>query len=552
MAVPGQDEITSIIFTTAIAADAPLHEVKVIIDLASTSQREAADLLCACSEGDAYEVLTLSRFVETPISPETTVVSLLELDSVFLHTMSTVQYEYLKTALLRSRHLLWVARCSGHEDPRKSLFDGLSRALMSEDSSKIFATLSLEASDQSLEEVTRSITKMTKMVAEKATQGIENVFSVQGVNHVSRVTEYHAMDTVIANAKSNRQNQEGVVSADTQIGLHVRLPGRFQTLEWREFEEKAADFEILKENEVLVQTRSIGLNRRDYEVAMGRLDGNALGLDISGIVLAAGASSEFAPGDRVFTVLPSAGRTVMKMDSQVPSRFPSHLDFPEAASMPSALWIAYHAFTNIARPQAGETVLICQGASCVGQLALQLARKACVNVLVTTSSDEKSHYLQHRWGLTASDIFDPHDPSILTKISQRTRGCGVDVVLGALEDLKFDWVQCLSPFARVIDTTLNLRGDGHQYTHGGISPPNITRSSVNLVALLHAKPQLVYEIFRKAVKMVSEHHLQHPGPLLVFKTGEVRTAFSHLDNREGVGKCIIELKHDDVIPEVSP
>lgn len=552
MAVPGQDDISSIIFTSAIAADALFHEVKVIIDDTSMSQGQAAGLLCASSEGDAYEVLTLARFVERPINPEATVVSLLELDSVFLHTMSAVQYEHLKTALLRSRHLLWITRCSGHEDPRKSLFDGLSRALMSEDSSKIFATLALEASDQSLEEVARSITRMTQMVAEQATQGIENVFSVQGVNHVSRVTEYHAMDTVIANAKSNRHYQQGVVSGDRQMGLHVRLPGRLQTLEWRELEEKAADFDILKENEVLVQIRSIGLNRRDYEVAMGRLDGNELGLDISGIVLAAGASSEFASGDRVFAVLPSTGRTVMKLDSQVLSRFPSHLDFPEAASMPSSLWIAYHAFTNIARPEAGETVLICQGASCVGQMALQLARRACVNVLVTTSSDEKSRYLQHRWGLPASDIFDPYDPSILTKISRRTRGCGVDVVLGALEDLEFDWTQCLSPFARVIDTTLNLRGDGHQYTNGGISPLNITRSSVNLVALLHTKPQLAYEIFRKAVKMTSEHHLQHPGPLLVFKTGEVRAAFSHLDNRERVGKCIIELKHDDVIPEVSP
>lgn len=552
MAVPGQDDISSIIFTSAIAADAPLHEVKVVIDDASTSQRQTAGSLCASSEGDTYEVLTLPQFVEAPINPKTIVVFLLELDSVFLHTMSAAQYEHLKSALLRSRHLLWVTRCSGPEDPSKRLFDGLSRALMSEDSSKIFATLALDACDQSLEEVNRSITKMTKMVAEQDFQGIENVFSVQGVNHVSRVTEYHAMDTVIGNSKSNRHNQETVASGDTQVGLHVRLPGRLETLEWRELEEKAADFDVLKENEVLVQTRSIGLNRRDYEVAMGRLDGNELGLDISGIVLAAGASSDFASGDRVFTVLPSTGKTVMKLDSQVVSRFPSHMDFPEAASMPSSLWIAYHAFTNIARLEAGETVLICQGASCVGQMAIQLARKACVNVLVTTSSDEKSRYWQQRWELPASDIFDSYDPSILTKISRRTRGCGVDVVLGALEDLKFDWTQCLSPFARVIDTSLNLRGDGHQYTNGGISPPNITRSSVNLVALLHAKPQLVYEIFRQAVMMAFENDLQHPGPLLVFKSGEIRAAFSCLDSREGVGKCVIELKHDDVIPEVSP
>lgn len=547
--MPGQDKTSSIIFTNAIGEGALFHEVKLVVDDASTSQRQAAGLLCASSGGDAYEVLTLSQFVETPINPETIVVFLLELDSVFLYTMSAAQYQQLKPALLRPRRLLWVTRCLRHEDPRHGLIDGLSRALMSEDSSKRFATLALDA--QSLEEVANSIRRMTKMIAQDVARGIENVFSLQGVNHVSRVTENHTMDTVIANANSNRHKQEATVSGDRQLGLHVRLPGRLQTLEWRQLEEEAADFEILNENEVLVQTRSIGLNRRDYEVATGRLDGNELGLDISGIVLAAGPNSEFASGDRVFTVLPSTGRTRMKLGSQVLSRFPPRLDFPQAASMPSSLWIAYHAFTNIARPEAGETILICQGASCVGQMGLQLAFKTGVNVLVTASSDEKSRYLQHRWGLPASDIFDPCDPSILTKITQRTRGYGVNVVLGSLKDLEFDWTQCLSPFARVVDTTLNFHGDGQQYTSGESNPPNIMRSSVNLVALLHRKPQLVYQIFRKAVEMAFDCNLQHPGPLLVFETGEIETAFSHLNNRKEVNKCIIELQHDGVIPEVS-
>lgn len=549
--IPGQTGISSIIFSRAVASEKSLPEIKLIIDETSVSQNQLAKCLSAATGRDTCEVLTLPQFMETHITALTVVVFALEVDSGFLQNIPAVHYEQLKLALLRSQQIIWVTRSSGRERPWQRLIDGLSRTLMSEDSTKKFATLALDACDEPIEAVAKKVKNMAMMVTDRPVDRVENVFAIQGVDHVSRITENQAMDIIIADANSTRHNQNCLVAGDKHLGLNVRLPGQLDTLEWRENERKPADFDALKDNEVLVQIRAIGLSRRDYEIAMGRLDGLELGIDISGVVLAAGRNSGFSCGDQVFAILPSMSRTVIKVDSQVLSRFPSYLTFTEAAALPSSLWMAYHALTNIARVGAGETVLICQGASCVGQMALQLARSAGANVIAIASSEEKSQYLQKRWKMAAADIFHARDGSLLTKIMQRTRGCGIDVVLGPVNDLQFEWEPCLASFARVVDTTISRHADGGMGMKNATFSSNTICSSVSLVGLLRCKHQLIYKIFHEAVNLAFEQHLGYPEPLHIFRSDEIRNAFFHLGNRKEVGKRIIEIAHDDALVQVS-
>ena len=318
-------------------------------------------------------------------------------------------------------------------------------------------------------------------------------------------------------------------------------------MEWKEFEQQETGVDSLRQNEVVVQTRAIGSSHRDYEVAMGQLDGVELGIDFAGTVLAAGPSSGFLPGDAIFSVLPSKITTVMKVDAQALARIPSHMGFAEAASLPSSLWVAYQALANIARLRTSEWVLITQGASCTGQMILRLANCFGANPIVIASSDEQGVLLKQECGVPATDIIFTHEGAVMSKIMQRTQGHGIDVVVDEMEDHALDFIPCLTPFGHLIDIGLNCRSNGptNMARRGYVS--NITRSSVSIVDALQSEPQMTYNIFHKAVETAFEDHRPFSSQLLVFKPGDVKDAFAHYQSSVALGKCIIELNPQDVV-----
>ena len=79
-------------------------------------------------------------------------------------------------------------------------------------------------------------------------------------------------------------------------------------------------------------------------------------------------------------------------------RFPPHLSFEEAATLPCAAATAWNALAGQGSVKAGDTVLI-QGSGGVSLFALQFARLLGARVIATSSSDQK---LERISGLGAS------------------------------------------------------------------------------------------------------------------------------------------------------
>ncbi|HWF67203.1 MAG TPA: NAD(P)-dependent alcohol dehydrogenase, partial [Acidobacteriaceae bacterium] len=69
-------------------------------------------------------------------------------------------------------------------------------------------------------------------------------------------------------------------------------------------------------------------------------------------------------------------------------RFPAHLSYEEAATLPCAALTAWHALTAAFQVKPGDAVVI-QGTGGVSVFALQFAKLAGARVLGTSSSDEK-------------------------------------------------------------------------------------------------------------------------------------------------------------------
>jgi NADPH:quinone reductase-like Zn-dependent oxidoreductase len=214
--------------------------------------------------------------------------------------------------------------------------------------------------------------------------------SRQGHLYVNRITENTANDKMVADTTSARQSKECHLAGGPCLQLHIGSPGHLDSLQWRESESDPEEDESLADDQVLIQLHAIGLSRHDSLVAKGQLDDarTGLGTECAGIVLAAGANSGFSSGDRVLTITSTACQTRMHFNSDALVRVPSEMSLNEAASLPSALWLAYHGLVSVARLAARETVLIHDAASSEGQLAVQLARSLGAKVLLLACSSQ--------------------------------------------------------------------------------------------------------------------------------------------------------------------
>ncbi|WP_223256473.1 zinc-binding dehydrogenase [Micromonospora endophytica] len=211
--------------------------------------------------------------------------------------------------------------------------------------------------------------------------------------------------------------------------------------------------------EVVIRVHSAALNQLDLLQRRGttRLPGFRLphvgGMDVAGEVAAVGVEvTTVRPGDRVL-VDPTIGchtcptcadgdpgncpalavvggnrpggfAEYVSVPATVTHRLPAHVDLAEAAALPTAWSLAWHAVQRVGAVAAGETVLIHGAASAVSVAAIQLARRAGAQVIATGRTEAK-RALAAELGADAVR----GDEQTVTEVRERTGGHGVDVVI---------------------------------------------------------------------------------------------------------------------------
>lgn len=205
--------------------------------------------------------------------------------------------------------------------------------------------------------------------------------------------------------------------------------------------------------QIVVSMKAASLNYRDLLTVIGYGGGFPLPLipfsDGAGEVTAIGHGvTRVAVGDKVCPLffqswlsgpvtaesrnrplggpLPGVLQQQMVLDADGVSKFPAHLSFEEAATMPCAALTAWRAITVEAPVGPGDSVLV-QGTGGVSIFALQFAKARGATVIATSSSNEKlqrarklgaDHTINYKttedWGRQAREL---------------TGGRGVDVVV---------------------------------------------------------------------------------------------------------------------------
>jgi NADPH:quinone reductase-like Zn-dependent oxidoreductase len=310
--------------------------------------------------------------------------------------------------------------------------------------------------------------------------------------------------------------------------------------------------------QVKLRIRAASLNHRDLSMIRGTYNPRQkLPLvplsDGAGEVVEVGPGvSRLAPGDRVVSHFIQgwlAGRVpregvhrttlggpldgVLAEEVVLPAegvlRFPAHLSFEEASTLPIAALTAWSALISHGRLAAGETVLV-QGTGGVSIFALQFARLHGARVLITSSSDEK---LARARALGADvGINYRRTPEWGAEVRRLTGGVGVDHVV------EVGGAGTLAQSLRAVATggTVSVIG----VLSGGASELAVTPVLMHNLRLqgIFTGSREMFEAMNRALEL---HPALRPVIDRVFALEEGRAALEHLASGSHVGKVVIRL-----------
>ncbi|TMP71605.1 quinone oxidoreductase [Pseudoalteromonas sp. S1609] len=230
-------------------------------------------------------------------------------------------------------------------------------------------------------------------------------------------------------------------------------------------------------NEVLVKVAAIGVNRADCMQRQGKYpapegDSPILGLECAGTVCELG--SEVDPkwvGKRIFTLCAGGAYSeFVAVDAQQLMILPDHISMAQGAAISEVYLTAFGALFELGKLQSGQTALIHAGASGVGGAAIQMAKSAGAQVVITAGSDEKcehakrlgaDHVINYKTTdfaeymkshkLTANAIVDPVSGSYLNK-NAMVAAMDCQVIMLAFLDGRFAEVD----FARLLQKRISF------------------------------------------------------------------------------------------------
>ena len=185
-------------------------------------------------------------------------------------------------------------------------------------------------------------------------------------------------------------------------------------------------------HEVLIQVRAAGINRPDILQRQGKYPpppgaSPVLGLEVAGVVAAAGKDAALEAGTEVCALVPGGGYAEY---CRVPAAHclpvPRGLSIVHAGGIPETFFTVWANVFQIARLQRGERFLVHGGAGGIGTTAVQLAHAHGAEVFTTAGTDEKCAACR---ALGADHAFNYKTQDFVAEIKRISNGGGVDVIL---------------------------------------------------------------------------------------------------------------------------
>lgn len=230
----------------------------------------------------------------------------------------------------------------------------------------------------------------------------------------------------------------------------------------------------LAPGKVLIDVKAASLNFPDALMVQGLYQIKpptpfVPGAEYAGVVNAVGEGvSHVKPGDRVMAFTGWGGFAEQAVaDAMRVTPMPPAMSFEQGASFVLTYATSHHALKDVAKLQAGETLLVLGASGGVGTSAIQLAKITGATVIAAASSDEKLALCQ---SLGADHLINYSHDDWRDQVNALVGKKGVDVVYDAVG----------GPYAEPAVRSLGWRG---RYLVVGFAAGDIPKIPLNLALL---------------------------------------------------------------------
>jgi zearalenone synthase (highly reducing iterative type I polyketide synthase) len=478
----------------------------------------------------ATETVRWSAELELDHLQGKTLVFLLETQSPFLQDISANDFAALKTLLLNSARVLWVAR---GEDPAMQAAMGYLRVLKNENIDLDLMYLLLE--DPEGRSPADVIRMLVPLVLSPTTD--REYLEREGCLWIGRwAADDHLSRIMTAGNEDAGQDLKHVESERLRLGdatTPLRLIGSsiFDT----------ADEGLpspLNADEVEIQLKAMTVHSPTQLV-----------IQFAGTVIKTGSScTRLRPGDAVWGCVAADGpRTVVRAKSCLCQPLPPgrEFQFEEAATWAVSLGTAYGALMDSARVQEGQTVLVQAAASGIGQYAVQLAQQQGAMVMVMVSNGEQRQTVLNL-GVAPEHVLEEADPDLEAAVAGLTRGRGVDVVLH-----QFSTGKLLQRLGRCVAATGALVDVDPQSHDEAALSPRLRRGAryvpFDVGTIMRDNPSKLGSILQGVAEILSQKSFQQPVRKTTWPASQVQEAldWARSHPQDTVILCFDE---DDTVP----
>ncbi|KAG8533450.1 putative PKS/NRPS-like protein biosynthetic cluster [Bacidia gigantensis] len=548
----------SMMVSTKLSKDVPQPQSDVTVVHVSQSGVELARCLAEALHTESSG-LTCSIASLEEISPSNTLYVILDdREHPILTCLSEEHLLSLQEVFSNGKGLLWVTfgGLMGANFPEAGSVLGFLRTLRAEYGS--LKCVSLDCESMQTQAFNADVATTILSVFENGFRGSPLAAEMSDLEFVTRdgrlliprLLEDKAANRAV-DGKSNtlKPEMKPLWQPGNPLRLQMRHQGLLDTFQFVSDPQAEND---IHPHHLEIEVRSTALNFHDLLIATDQLpDPLGLGVECSGFITKMGtAVTGFNVGQRVCAVGAGTFGTHARTSQNLACAIPEEMSFEVAASIPSVFSTSYYSIFHAARLQAGETILIHSAAGGIGQACIKLASLIGATIYVTVGTPEKIAFLEKTFGIPRSHILNSRDLSFRPKIMELTEGKGVDVIVNSLagDALRESW-RCIAMFGRFIELG---KKDSIDKANLGMAP---FEKSASFIAVgfdlfgLH-KDRIPGEALRNVIDLFAQKKLSPIEPITVYEMPEVEKAFRFMQSGTHIGKIVINVIKDCIVPVV--
>jgi len=305
------------------------------------------------------------------------VISLLEIDSASVYAWTENEFLAFKTLVSTVRHLFWITRGilmnSWSTGVEFASSQGLFRVMRNEHPMAILPTLDLSSNADLLSERFADLVVNIWRASLGEDADMEYV-ELNSVIHVPRATGEEGLDHELQLANNSAPPIWTAMGAST----NPRRASELAHTKGHVWTEETA-FRPLEDGEVEVQVEFVGLEASHHTLSSVK---HAVG----NFIRTGNDCAEFFSGQQVVVFINNVARTHVRQSKTVLAPLPEGLRPEEAITFIEPLIAAQYALIEVARLSQGQTVLLDNAASAVGQALIQVAKASGDEVFALVDS----------------------------------------------------------------------------------------------------------------------------------------------------------------------